>query len=295
MALADLEQAGVFHRWPGGGDGAVERVPAHSQAATLELVRAGTVDGAVVPIESSLEGAINPTLDSLAVGSPLQIMAETELAVAFTVVARPGTTLAEVDVIAAYPVAAAQVRAWLDERLPGVRVYPSASNSAAASDVLDGNAVAAVSTALAAQRLGLASLADGVIDHVGATTRFVFVTKPGAPPARTGTDRTSVVLSLPNEPGSLIRAFGEFSHRGIDLTMIESRPTRTGLGTYRFYLDCVGHLDDAAVGEALQALQRTADVRFLGSWPACSAGGTPPPSHAESLSWLADLRKGVVP
>lgn len=298
MALADLEKAGVFERWAaavGCTDGVVERVAASSQAATLELVRTGEVDGGVVPIESSIEGSINPTLDSLAVGTPLQIMAETELAVAFTVVAAPGVTLADVEVIAAYPVATAQVRGWLDATLPGVRVYPSASNSAAAQDVLDGHAQAAVSTSLAGQRLGLATLAEDVIDYAEATTRFVFVTKPGVAPTRTGADRTSVVLSLPNEPGALMRAFGEFSHRGIDLTMIESRPTRTGLGTYRFYLDCVGHIEDDAVAEALRALHRTAGVRFLGSWPAFSAIGTPPPSHAESLSWLTGLRKGVVP
>ncbi|NEW37280.1 ACT domain-containing protein, partial [Nocardia cyriacigeorgica] len=90
-------------------------------------------------------------------------------------------------------------------------------------------------------------LAEGVADHEDAITRFVLVTRPRVAPQPTGADRTSIVLDLPNEPGALMRAFGEFSTRGIDLTRIESRPTRTGMGTYRFYLDCVSHIDDAAV------------------------------------------------
>ncbi|MBH0778956.1 prephenate dehydratase [Nocardia bovistercoris] len=286
MALADLETSGVF-------DAPVERVPAPSQGAALDLIRAGEVDGAVVPIESSVEGSISATLDSLAVGPRLQIIAETELEVSFTILARSDTALSDVRVLAAYPVAAAQVREWVARQLPEARLYTSASNAAAAEDVLAGHADAAVSTALAGQRLGLTALASGVADHDQAVTRFVLVTRPRVAPPATGADRTSIVLELPNVPGSLMRAFAEFATRGIDLTRIESRPTRTGLGTYRFYLDCVGHIDDAAVAEALKALHRTALIRFLGSWPATSATGTPPPSDEAAAQWLIQLRKGV--
>ncbi|WP_370011251.1 prephenate dehydratase [Nocardia cyriacigeorgica] len=286
MALAELENAGAF-------DGPVERIAAPSQGAALDLIRTGDVDGAVVPIESSVEGSIPATLDSLAVGPRLQIIAETELEVSFAILARPGTQLSEVRSVAAYPVAAAQVRLWLERTLPGAASYVSASNAAAAEDVLAGRADAAVSTTLAGQRLGLVALAEGVADHEDAITRFVLVTKPRVAPQPTGADRTSIVLELPNEPGALMRAFGEFSTRGIDLTRIESRPTRTGMGTYRFYLDCVGHIDDTAVAEALKALHRTARIRFLGSWPATSATGTPPPSDEEAAQWLTRLRKGI--
>ncbi|WP_282785267.1 MULTISPECIES: prephenate dehydratase [unclassified Nocardia] len=287
MALAKLESAGTF-------DGPVERVPASSQGAAIELVRAGDVVAAVVPIESSVEGSIAPTLDALAVGPRLQIIAETELDVAFTILGRPGIELAQVRTIAAYPVAAAQVRMWLAHRMPDARPYTSASNAAAAEDVANGHADAAVSTALAGERLGLAVLADGVADHDQAVTRFVLVSRPQAAPRRTGADRTSIVLELANKPGSLMRAFAEFATRGIDLTRIESRPTRTGMGTYRFYLDCVGHIDDTAVAEALKALHRTAArIRYLGSWPATSATGAPPPPDEPAAAWLADLKKGV--
>lgn len=288
MALAQLESAGVF-------DAPVERIAAPSQGAALEMVRDGSVAGGVVPIESSVEGSIAPTLDGLAVGSRLQIVAETELDVAFTILARPGTELSQVRSVAAYPVAAAQVRMWLARELPRAQLYTSASNAAAAEDVVAGHADAAVSTALAGQRLGLAALASGVADHEGAVTRFVLVTQPRQAPPRTGADRTAlVVLELANEPGALMRVFAEFATRGIDLTFIESRPTRAVRGTYRFYLDCVGHIDDTAVAEALKALHRTAgSIRFLGSWPAVTHSGTPPPPDEPAAAWLEDLRKGV--
>ncbi|WP_459548752.1 prephenate dehydratase [Nocardia sp. X0981] len=286
MALAEFENSGSF-------DGPVERVAAPSQAAALDMVRAGEVVAAVVPIESSVEGSISATLDSLAIGSRLQIIAETELEVTFTILARAGTGIADVKSLAAYPVALAQVRQWVERTWPGIKIHTSDSNAAAAEDVRDGVADAAVSTALAGERLGLSVLASGVADHEQAVTRFVLVTVPRVAPAPTGADRTSIVLELPNAPGSLMRAFAEFSTRGIDLTRIESRPTRTGMGTYRFYLDCVGHIEDAAVAEALKALHRTARIRFLGSWPATSATGTPPPSDEQAALWLTQLRKGV--
>ncbi|MGW0250702.1 prephenate dehydratase [Nocardia goodfellowii] len=288
MALAKLESSGAF-------EGTVQRIAAPSQGAALELIRAGEVDGAVVPIESSVEGSISATLDSLAIGPRLQIVAETELEVTFTILARSGTRLAEVRTLAAYPVAAAQVREWVARELPEAQLYTSASNAAAAEDVAAGLADAAVSTALAGERLGLTALAGGVADHEQAITRFVLVTRPCVAPTATGADRTSIVLELANEPGALMRAFAEFATRGIDLTRIESRPTRTSFGTYRFYLDCVGHIDDTAVAEALKALHRTARIRFLGSWPATSATGAPPPSDEDAAEWLTQLRKGDAP
>ena len=229
-----------------------------------------------------------PTLDSLATGTPLQIFAELTLDVAFTIVVRPGTPAADVATVAAFPVAAAQVRQWLAGHLPKAQVVPANSNAAAAQDVADGRADAGVSTALAAERYGLAALAADVVDEPNARTRFVLVGPPGPPPDRTGADRTSVVLRLDNVPGALVSAMTEFAIRDIDLTRIESRPTRTELGTYMFFLDCVGHIDDDAVAEALKALhRRCADVRYLGSWPTGAAVGAVPPPLDEASRWLA--------
>jgi prephenate dehydratase len=232
-------------------------------------------------------------LDSLAAGSPLQIFAELTLDVAFSIVIRPGTQAGQVHTVAAFPVAAAQVRHWLAAHLPGAEVVLASSNAAAALDVVDGRADAGVSTALAAQRYGLATLADGVVDEANARTRFVLVGQPGPPPPRTGADRTSVVLRIDNSPGALVAAMSEFGIRDIDLTRIESRPTRTELGTYMFFLDCVGHIDDSAVAEALKALhRRCAGVRYLGSWPTGAAVGAAPPQLDETEEWLGRLRRG---
>ena len=122
--------------------------------------------------------------------------------------------------------------------------------------------------ALAAARYGLNALAFDVVDEPDARTRFVLAGPPGPPPPRTGADRTSVVLRIDNATEALVSALTELAIRGIDLTRIESRPTRTELDTCIFFLDCVGHIEDAAVAEALMALhRRCADVRYLGSWP----------------------------
>lgn len=285
MALDRFESAGAF-------GAPVDRIAATSPPAALEAVRDGAVDGAVVPIESSVEGPVRPTLDALAAGARLQIVAETELDVAFTIVGRPGMSLAEVRTIRAYPVAEAQVRVWIETNLPGATIESASSNAGAAEDVAAGRADAGVSTALAGGRLGLDTLAADVADFAGARTRFVLITRPRPVPAATGSDRTSVVLQLNHEPGSLVDAMAEFSTRGIDLTRIESRPTRVEFGTYRFYLDCSGHLEDAAVAEALKSLHRKHTVRFLGSWPTATPGGRRPPSDSDAGEWLARIRAG---
>jgi len=287
-ALLKMAAAGVV---PGGGE--LHPDPAESTQAALEAVRSGVADFACVPIENSIEGSVLPTLDSLAGGSPLQIYAELTLDVSFSIVTRPGTSAGQVRSVAAFPIAAAQVRQWLAANLPDAELVPANSNASAALDVVAGRADAGVSTALAAQRYGLATLASGVVDELNARTRFVLVGRPGPPPSRTGADRTSVVLRIDSAPGTLVSAMNEFGIRDIDLTRIESRPTRSGLGTYVFFLDCVGHIDDSAVAEALKALyRRCADVRFLGSWPTGAAAGALPPHVDAGDQWLAQLRDG---
>ncbi|CAN5382127.1 prephenate dehydratase [soil metagenome] len=290
-ALIQMTAAGLVP----GGEGC-EPLSTDSTPAALDAVRTGAADFACVPIENSIEGSVLPTLDSLATGSALQVFAELTLDVAFSIVIAPGTTAADVRTVAAFPVAAAQVRHWLAEHLPSATIVPAISNAGAAEDVLHGRADAGVSTALAAEIYALATLADGVVDEPNARTRFVLVGPPGPPPARTGADRTSVVLRLDNVPGALVAALSEFGIRDIDLNRIESRPTRVELGTYVFFLDCVGHIDDNAVAEALKALhRRCVDVRYLGSWPTGSATGALPPQLDEASRWLSRLREGLPP
>lgn len=271
----------------------VTPIAADSTAAALAAVRSGDAEFACVPIENSIDGSVSPTLDSLAVGTSLQIFAELTLDVSFTIAVRPGTVGSDVHTVAAYPVAAAQVRRWLAEHLPKAQLVPANSNAAAAQDVAAGKADAAVSTELATQRYELNSLAVGIVDEPNARTRFVLVGRPAPPPIRTGTDRTSVALRLDNTPGALVAAMSELAIRDIDLTRIESRPTRTELGTYVFFLDFVGHIDDDSVAEAMRALhRRCSDVRYLGSWPTGQAAGAVPPSMDEAVAWLERLREG---
>jgi prephenate dehydratase len=280
MAAADLVPSSDF-----------EPFAASSPSAALEMVRCGDAAYACVPIENSIDGSVLPTLDNLAGGTPLQIFAEFALDIAFTIAVR--SDVAEPASIAAYPVARAQVAKWAAEHLPDAKFQAADSNAAAAVDVAEGRADAAVTTALAAERYGLTALATGVVDEPNARTRFVLVGQPGPPPSRTGADRTSVVLRLDNVPGALVAALTEFAIRDIDLTRIESRPTRTELGTYIFFLDCIGHIDDDAVAEALKALhRRCVDVRYLGSWPTGSAAGAMPPRLDEASQWLEQLKKG---
>lgn len=289
-ALLQMLDAGLV---PQHSPGAAESLPVDSTPVALDAVRDGKADFACVPIENSIDGSVMPTLDSLGIGSPLQVFAELTLDVAFSIVVKPGRAAADVRTLAAFPVAVAQVRRWLAAHLPNAELRPANSNADAAQQVADGLVDAAVSSPLAGVHRGLASLADGVVDEANARTRFVLVGRPGPPPARTGADRTSVVLRIDNAPSALVSALSEFGIRGIDLTRIESRPTRTELGTYVFFLDCVGHVDDDAVAEALKALhRRCTDVRYLGSWPTGVVVGAPPPQLDEAARWLAGLRKG---
>ncbi|MBW0015169.1 prephenate dehydratase [Mycobacterium sp.] len=289
-ALLQLTAAGLV---PDQGSDPVTPLPFDSTPAALNAVRDGEADYACVPIENSIEGSVIPTLDSLSIGSPVQVFAETTLDVTFSIVVKPGRDAADVRSLAGFPVAVAQVRQWLAAHLPAAELRPAYSNADAARQVAHGQADAGVTSSLAAAHWGLATLADGVVDEPNARTRFVLVGLPGPPPARTGADRTSVIFRIDNVPGALLTALAEFSIRGIDLTRIESRPTRTELGTYVFFADCVGHIDDDAVAEALKALhRRCADVRYLGSWPTGTAAGVPPPATEQASRWLAGLREG---
>ena len=289
-ALLQMTAAGLI---PDRGAEALRQVPLESTPAALDAVRNGQADYACVPIENSIDGSVMPTLDSLAIGSPLQVFAETTLDVAFSIVVKPGRTAADVRTLAAFPVAVAQVRQWIAANLAGAELCPAYSNADAARQVAEGRADAAVTSPLAATHWKLAALAEGVVDELNARTRFVLVGLPGPPPVRTGADRTSVVLRIENAPGALLAALGEFGIRDIDLTRIESRPTRTELGTYQFFADCAGHIDDDAVAEALKALhRRCVDVRYLGSWPTGPAAGIGPPPPDEASRWLARLREG---
>jgi prephenate dehydratase len=277
-------------------------LPCPTVQAALEAVRSGEAGRAVVAIENSVEGAVTATLDELAAGHGLVIVAEVLLPVTFALLARDGTELAGVKTVGGHPQAQAQCRRWLAANLPGADWRPASSNAEAARQVAGGEIDAALAGAFAAERYGLAVLDDVASDVPGAVTRFVVVGPAGPVPAPTGADRTSLVAFLKEDhPGALMELLTEFAVRGVNLTRIESRPTGDGLGRYCFSIDCEGHLDDARVGEALMGLHRVcAEVRFLGSYPRSDGGtpqvrpGTSDAEFAQAAAWLGRLRYGRV-
>jgi prephenate dehydratase len=279
-----------------------EHVPFPTVQAALDAVRAGDAVRAVVPIENSVEGAVTATLDDLAGGNDLVICAEILLPVTFALLARPGSRLEEIKTVGGHPHSQPQCRHWLARHLPTAEWRPAASNAEAARLAADGQLGGALAGAFAAPTYGLEVLANDVNDREGAVTRFVIVRPPGPPPARTGSDRTSLAAFLIDDhPGALAEILAEFAVRGVNLTRVESRPTGDVLGRYYFSIDCEGHVDDARVGEAMMGLRRVCgDVRFLGSYPRRDGGatqvrrGTSDAEFADATAWLARLRYGRV-
>jgi prephenate dehydratase len=270
--------------------------PAESVPAAIAALRAGEVDGACVPVENSVEGSVPATLDSLAEAEPVIAVAETVLPIRFSVLVRPGTDAADVRIVSTHPHAAAQVRHWIASHLPRATTVLTPSTSAAAIAVLHAEADAAVCAPVAVQHYPLTELATGVHDMGDAETRFLLLRHPGALPAPTGADRTSLVAVAADRPGALLEVLAEFALRGINLTRIESRPTKGRLGEYRFFLDCEGHVADAAVGDALAQLHRRCiSVRFLGSYRRRNGVSRPAPDPAgfsAAWEWLDAVRAG---
>mgnify|MGYP002758575569 FL=1 len=269
----------------------VETLPVGSPSEAVAAVRAGQADYACVAIENSVDGAVTTTFDALVEAEPVQIYREVDIPVAFSIMTQPGK--GDIRRLSTHPVAFQQIRGWVKHNLPEVEFVPASSNAAAAEAVARGDADAAAAPARAAEIFGLETIAQGVADVEGAATRFVLVGRPGRPTARTGQDRTSVIFTLPNEPGSLVGALQDLAHRGVDLSRIESRPTRETFGTYRFYVDLIGHIEDQPVAEALRALWlRTEVLLFLGSWPAATPAGKPPRDLTAADDWVARARRG---
>lgn len=277
------------------------REPAANVPEALDAVRAGEAGAALVPLENSVEGAVGVTLDELAFGEPLQITREVLLPVRFGLFARPRTELAAVRTVASHPHGLAQVRSWLRKHLPEAEQRSTSSTSEAATAVARGEFDAAACAAVAGERNHLRLLADDIGEDAAAVTRFVLVTRPGRPPERTGDDFTSFVAYIAHDrAGALLEVLTELAVRGINLTRIESRPTKERLGRYCFFLDCTGHVNDDRVGEALMGLRRIcADVRFLGSYPAAepsppytSRPGTSDADFTDASAWLRALREG---
>lgn len=264
----------------------VEPVAAAGVSAALQAVRTGEADAACVPLENSVEGGVPLTQDELAGGEPLIIAAEAFVPITFHLLVRPGTTLEQVTSVGSHPHGHAQVREWLAVHLPSAGIVVSSSTAAAAASVAAGDIDAAAAAPVAGERLGLVALAQDIGGVQDATTRFVLLRRPGPPPPPTGNDRTSLILSVRNQPGALLDVLAEIAGRGINLTRLESRPTRSKLGEYVFHIDADGHIAEPAMADMVATLiRRSVMMRWLGSYPRMSGSVVPLPDFASRAAY----------
>ena len=263
----------------------MELVPMPTIYDTVLAVHEGALDRALVPVENSLEGSVNATLDALALeASDVIIVGEVVHPIRHCLLAREPVALEDVRTVVSHPQASAQCARFIRTRLAGAAVVSASSTAEAVRMVAErgaseGGTWAAVGNRAAARLYGCVVLRAGVEDLPDNETRFVWIARRGTAAAR-GFSRAGDAFKSSlvfwgvgaDAPGWLVRCLSEFAFRGVNLTRIESRPLKAGLGRYMFFVDCEGAEDDARVAEAIRALHGHAqEVRVLGSYPA--AGG----------------------
>jgi prephenate dehydratase len=263
-------------------------IPLETIHDTVLAVSQGRVERAVVPIENSMEGSVNATLDALVFDAPaVRIFGETVLPIEQCLIAQEALPLSEVEVVISHPQATAQCRAFIHAQMPEARVMTASSTAEAVRLVTERirHRWAAIGTRLAADLYGCVVLAAGIEDVPGNQTRFVWLApdgtgERGGPPgtpvdeAEAAAWKTATVFwgSGTESSGWLVSCLSELAFRGVNMTRIESRPRREGLGSYMFFVDVDGRESDPAVAEALNGLRaRAGELRTLGSFPV--AGG----------------------
>jgi prephenate dehydratase len=267
----------------------------------LNNVVHGRTEFAMIAVENSVEGGVSAAQDALADLPGLRIVGEYQVPVRFTLVVTPGTKKSDITTLAAHPVAYAQCRRFVESELPGHIHSPSSSNVQAAKDLIDSDGItAALAPPGVAERYGLEVIADNVGDNPDAETRFVLVRMGGLVPERTGADKTSLIAELPDDgPGRLLEMLEQFATRGVNMSLLESRPIGDAMGRYRFVIDLDGHIHDERVADALMGLRRFSPrVTFLGSYPRAN-GHRPEVDHQytddafrEARAWLQAVAEG---
>jgi prephenate dehydratase len=254
--------------WPAAAG--YEALPLPTVHDAVRAVAEGKVDRALVPIENAIEGAVGATLDALA-AQDVAIVGELVLPISHCLVAHAMDTLEGITTVASHPQALAQCARFLREELPDAEVVSTSSTAEAVRTAATDPGTAAIGTHAAAELYGCVILREAVEDEPGNATRFVWLARHGvADPSGAGPFKTSLVWwgAGDEAPGWLVRCLSEFASRSVNLTRIESRPRRLGLGHYMFFADVEGHTADASVTGAVDGLRAQAEVvRVLGSYP----------------------------
>ena len=266
----------------------------------LAAVAEGSLDQGLVPLENALEGTVSATIDGLVFLHDLVIVQEIVLPIHLQLLTRPGVELKDVTSVRSYVHALAQVREFLHHH--GLSSVQTTSTSQAAQDVAESNEPwAAVGSALAGEILGLVVAASDIEDHPDNATRFVLVGRDDIA-AATGHDRTTIVcFQDADRPGSLYAILGRFAARDINLTKLESRPTKRGLGDYCFVIEFEGHVADEVVADCLADLQaHLARVKFLGSYPVTGEGSNDrrdevTDARRSAAEWIHSIRARIRP
>jgi prephenate dehydratase len=277
---------------------AIEAIACDSLSDLLAAVADGTLDQGLVPLENAIEGTVSATIDGLVFDHDLVIEQEIVIPIRLHLLTRRGATLGDVKVVRSYVHALAQCRTYLHTL--GVTVEQTASTSQAAREVADSDEPwAAVASSLAARLFGLDVLASDIEDHPGNATRFVVVGRE-AVASPTGHDRTTIVcFQDADRPGSLYGILGRFAARDINLTKLESRPTKRGLGDYCFVIEFEGHVADDVVADCLADLQaHLTRVKFLGSYPVTGEDATDRrdevvAARKSAAEWIEGIRSRI--
>ena len=278
-----------------------ELVALRTMPEVLAATATGDADYGFVAIENSIDGTVHESMDGLVFEHSLLVQREVVIPVQLNLIAPPGTSIDDVRRVVSFPKAIAQCRGFLADSLPAAEVVAANSTAEAVQEVADKRppGTAAVGPALAAKLYGLEVIAADIEDHPDNETRFVLLAARGIPKP-TGHDKTSIVcFQHSDHPGSLHAILGQFSARAINLTKLESRPTKKGLGDYCFIIDLEGHVADEVIADCLRDLHaQLASVKFLGSYPAAGEHGAAIRREADAAwraadDWVTSLREQV--
>jgi prephenate dehydratase len=250
------------------GGASAEYLPLTNTPAAVTAVETGLASGCVLPIENVLEGSVPTTLDLLIHETELRIAGETVISIQHYLVTQPGLTLAQIKVLYAHPQALGQCRRFVERCLPNVATVASLSNSAAPAEALaDERPAAAISPLRVANMLGAQILAHDIQDRRDNVTRFILLGREDSQP--TGDDKTSFCFGFREDrPGVLVDALEALTQANINMTKLESRPSKEVLGQYIFLVDINGHRSDAHVAGALESIrEKTGLFKVFGSYP----------------------------